>query len=154
MRVIPGHLLPGLTMDHSALQKVGSSIGSGGVIVMDESTCMVEALRHMMRFYHEESCGQCTPCREGSGWILKMLNRVVSGQANVELISQIREVAQKIEGRTICAFGEAISWPVTSFIDHFYDEFAFYAQHGRSMVSEESGFSWLEHVNRLEQHGG
>ena len=154
MRVIPGHKLPGLTMDHDAMKAVNSSIGSGGVIIMDEATCMVEALRHMMRFYHEESCGQCTPCREGSGWILKMLNRVVSGEATVELIPQIREVAMRIEGKTICAFGEAISWPVTSFIDHFYEEFVYFARHGRSMVSDESGFSWSEHVNRVEQHGG
>lgn len=152
MRVIPGDKLESLTMDHDAMREVNSSIGSGGVIVMDETTCMVRALTYMMRFYHHESCGQCTPCREGSGWILKMLERVLANEAKPELISQIREVALKIEGKTICAFGEAISWPVTSFIDNFYEEFVYYAQHGKSMVEQASvGYSWDAHINRNMQ---
>jgi NADH-quinone oxidoreductase subunit F len=147
MRVIPGNQLEGLTLDYESMKSRNSSIGSGGVIVMDDTTCMVTALYHMMRFYHDESCGQCTPCREGSGWILKMLKRVKSGHASAELIGEIRMVAEKIEGKTICAFGEAISWPVTSFIDHFYDEFVYYAAHGKSMVVDASkGFSWDEHI--------
>ena len=150
MPVIPGDKLEGLTMDKDGLAGVNSYVGSGGVIVMDETTCMVETLTHMMRFYHHESCGQCTPCREGSGWILKMLNRVMAGEAEIELIAQIRQVASKIEGRTICAFGEAISWPVTSFIDCFYDEFVYFAQHGHSMIKgDNKGFSWQDHMDRL-----
>ncbi|MCP8351968.1 NADH-quinone oxidoreductase subunit NuoF [Candidatus Synchoanobacter obligatus] len=149
MRVIPAKHLEGLTMDHDAMRKVNSSIGSGGVIIMDDSTCMVSALTHMMRFYHDESCGQCTPCREGSGWILQMLQRILKGQASSGLVGQIHDVAKKIEGKTICAFGEAMSWPVTSFIEHFYDEFAHFAEHGQSLVHDPAkGFSWHEHVNR------
>lgn len=149
MRVIPGDKLEGLTLDYDALKAVNSSIGSGGVIIMDETTCMVTALTHMMRFYHHESCGQCTPCREGSGWILKMLERVLANNAEPAIIPQIREVAKRIEGKTICAFGEAISWPVTSFIDHYYDEFVYFAQHGKSKVADtQLGFSWNEYMNK------
>ncbi|MEC7030530.1 MAG: NADH-quinone oxidoreductase subunit NuoF [Pseudomonadota bacterium] len=147
MRVIPGDQIDGLTMDYESMKERNSSIGSGGVIVMDDTTCMVTALYHMMRFYHDESCGQCTPCREGSGWVLKMLKRIKQGKGNAELVGEIRTVASKIEGRTICAFGEAISWPVTSFIDHFYDEFVYFAIKGQSMVPDNhKGFSWDEQI--------
>ncbi len=149
MRVIPGSQLEGLTMDYDSMKSRHSSIGSGGVIVMDDSTCMVTALCHMMRFYHNESCGQCTPCREGSGWILKMLKRIIRGEASAELVGEIRTIAARIEGKTICAFGEAISWPVTSFIDHFYDEFVYFAAHGKSMVLDaDKGFSWNERMKK------
>lgn len=152
MKVIPADQLDELTMDFDALKKAGSSIGSGGLIVMDDTTCMVRALTHMMRFYHEESCGQCTPCREGSGWILQMLERILQKKGDADLIGKIRDVASKIEGRTICAFGEAISWPVTSFIDHFYDEFIFYAQNGHSMVEDsQNGFSWDEYAKSKDE---
>lgn len=143
MKVIPAERLDGLTMDYDAIDKAGSSLGSGGVIIMDETTCMVKALTHMMYFYHDASCGQCTPCREGSGWIFRMLKVILSGQGAVEMVGKIREVAKNIEGRTICAFGEAISWPVTSFIDCYYDEFVYFAQHGESKVkAHQKGFSW------------
>lgn len=143
MPVLRGEQLDGLTLDYAALGERGSSLGSGGIIVMDETTCMVKALTHVMRFYHDQSCGQCTPCREGSGWVLQMLEQLLEGNGSVELIGQIRDTAKAIEGRTICAFGEAISWPVTSFIERFYDEFVYYAQHGHSEVNSDQGFGWM-----------
>ena len=127
------------------LRECGTTPASGGVIVMDDSTCMPKALWHMMRFYKEESCGQCTPCREGSGWILKMLDRLLQGKAEAGLVDQIHEVALSMEGRTICAFGEAISWPVTSFIEHFREEFEHYEAHGSSLIDDKKrskGFAW------------
>lgn len=151
MKVIPASRLDGLTMDYDSVEKAGSCLGSGGVIIMDETTCMVRVLTQMMRFYHHESCGQCSPCREGSGWIYRLLEQIVSGEGTVEMIGSIRDIASKIEGRTICAFGEAMSWPVTSFIDHFYEEFVFYAREGKSMVeNNDQAFSWDLSMRREE----
>lgn len=149
MKVIPKEKLEGLTMDYKTVEQAGSSLGSGGIIVMDETTCMVKVLTNMMHFYHHESCGQCTPCREGSGWIYRMLLQILEHKASVETVGKIREVASKIEGKTICAFGEAIAWPVTSFIDYYYDEFVYYALNGKSMVeNHEDAFSWHKHMRR------
>lgn len=149
MKVIPASKLEGLTMDYASVQKAGSSLGSGGIIVMDETTCMVKVLTNMMRFYHHESCGQCTPCREGSGWIYRLLLQIIERKASVGTVGKIREIASKIEGKTICAFGEAMAWPVTSFIDHFYDEFVYYALNGKSMVpNQDEAFSWKVHMRR------
>ena len=89
MRVLPGHVVDTLTLDYDALVEAGSAIGSGGIIVMDENTCMVGVLRNMMAFYHHESCGQCTPCREGSGWILKVLDRLMAGKADEAIIKAV-----------------------------------------------------------------
>ncbi|UTC24788.1 NADH-quinone oxidoreductase subunit NuoF [Candidatus Comchoanobacter bicostacola] len=139
MRVIPGHTIPEVTMDYDGLARVNSAVGSGGMIVMDETTSMPMALMHMMHFYHQESCGQCTPCREGSGWISQALKQLVKGDGSVALVDEIYQVASSIEGRTICAFGEAITWPVTSFIDHFREEFDRTAELG---VKGRPGFEW------------
>ncbi|MDC3180845.1 NADH-quinone oxidoreductase subunit NuoF [Gammaproteobacteria bacterium] len=141
MRVIPGEHIDEVTLDFDGLAKFNSAPGSGGVIVMDDQTSMPLALWHMMRFYHHESCGQCTPCREGSGWIRYQLEALIQGKGSLKMIDDIYRVAQDIEGRTICAFGEAITWPVTSFIDHFRAEFDECAMHG--MVSHQ-GFTWLD----------
>jgi NADH-quinone oxidoreductase subunit F len=149
MRVLPASSLINLTMDYDAIERAGSNLGSGGVIIMDEHTCMVKVLTHLMRFYHHESCGQCTPCREGSGWIYGMLLQIMNNEGNAEMVGKIREIAKKIEGRTICAFGEAMSWPVTSFIDHFYDEFVYFSRHGKSMVVKQAeAFSFDVHLSR------
>ncbi len=134
MRVVKAEAMMDANMSYEGLEAVGSSLGSGGVIVMDDSACMVEVLHNLMYFYAHESCGKCTPCREGSGWIFKALTRLLNGRAKPEDISEIERIAMGIEGRTICAFGEAISWPVTSFIQSFRDEFLFYAKHGYSQV--------------------
>ena len=121
--VLPAELIMDCDMDYDSLQKAGSLLGAGSVIVMDESTCMVQMLERIAYFYWEESCGQCTPCREGTGWLYRMLNRIRRGVARMDEIDQLVDVANRIEGRTICALGDAAAWPVQSFIKHFRHEF-------------------------------
>ena len=110
-------------MSYEGMEAVGSAIGSGGMIIMDDSTDIVEALAVMMQFYRHESCGQCTPCREGTAWVSEVTDLIVSGKAVSADIDRLYSIAKQIEGRTICAFGEAVSWPVTSFIDTFRSHF-------------------------------
>lgn len=124
MNVLPGDVMMELTMDYDSLQKAGSGLGSGAVIIMDETTCMVDALLRISEFYYEESCGQCTPCREGTGWMARIIHRIKEGHGLPGDIEKLKSVADNIEGRTICALGEAAAWPVQSFIKHFYSEFA------------------------------
>jgi NADH-quinone oxidoreductase subunit F len=112
-----------IPMDFDSLGLVGSMSGSGGVIVMDDSTDMVEALANINYFYAHETCGQCTPCREGVPWMRKVTQRMVDGEAREEDAQLLKDIADQIAGRTICAFGEAASWPVQSFIAKFNDEF-------------------------------
>jgi NADH-quinone oxidoreductase subunit F len=132
--VLPGEIMMDCTMDYDSISKSGSMLGSGAVIVMDESTDMVLALRRISRFYFSESCGQCTPCREGTGWLYRMLCRIVDGKGRPEDIEQLEEVSHKIEGRTICALGDAAAMPVWSFIKHFRHEFEYYIEHKRSII--------------------
>jgi NADH-quinone oxidoreductase subunit F len=132
--VLPGEIMMGLTMDYDSIAKAGSMLGSGAVIVMDETTCMVKVLRRIARFYYSESCGQCTPCREGTGWMYRMLTRITEGQGAPEDLEKLDSVASKIEGRTICALGDAAAMPVRSFIKHFRHEFEYYIEHGHSLV--------------------
>jgi len=132
--VLPGDVMMECTMDYDSIAKAGSMLGSGAVIVMDETTDMVVALRRISRFYFSESCGQCTPCREGTGWLYRMLTRIVDGKGRPEDIELLEEVAHKIEGRTICALGDAAAMPVWSFIKHFRHEFEYYVEHKRSIV--------------------
>lgn len=139
MPILPAELMMGLTMDYDALQKAGSGLGSGAVIVMDERTCMVRACQRIARFYKAESCGQCTPCREGTGWMYRMLTRIVEGKASRADLDTLKSAAGQIEGHTICAFGEAAAWPVQGFLRHFWHEFEYYIEHGRSMVDAELG---------------
>lgn len=134
MPVLPAHLIMGADMDYDGLVKAGSMLGSGAVIVMNEQTCMVKALTCISEFYKEESCGQCTPCREGTGWLARMVHRIEHGEGQDSDLENLRRVAKNIEGRTICAFGEAAAWPVISFIKHFYDEFEYHIKHRRCMV--------------------
>ena len=134
-RVMPGETIMNCTMDYNSLQQAGSSFGTGAVIVMDETTCMVKVLRRISRFYMAESCGQCTPCREGTGWLYRMLTRILDGQGKEEDLDKLLDVANKIEGHTICAFGDASAWPVQSFLEHFHHEFEYMVlNHGRSIV--------------------
>ena len=132
--VLPGDIMMGCTMDYDSIAKAGSMLGSGAVIVMDETTDMVLALRRISRFYFSESCGQCTPCREGTGWMYRMLNRIIDGKGLPEDITKLEEISHKIEGRTICALGEAAAMPVWSFIKHFRHEFEHYVEHKRPIV--------------------
>ena len=134
--VVPGDTMMELNMDFDSIQKAGSYLGSGAVIVMDETTDMVKVLQRISRFYFSESCGQCTPCREGTGWLYRLLSRIIEGKGRMEDIDRLESVSQKIEGRTICALGDAAAMPVWSFIRHFRPEFEHYVQHGRSMVRE------------------
>lgn len=136
MPVLPGDVMMTLDMDYDSLQKAGSAIGSGAVIVMDETTCMVDVLYRLAKFYHHESCGQCTPCREGTGWLERVLHRIEHGQGVTRDLELLKRVADNIEGRTICAFGEAAAWPVQSFLKHFYDEFKYHIDHKCCMVSK------------------
>lgn len=135
MPVLPGDVMMGLDMDYDSIQKAGSGLGSGAVIVMDETTCMVDALYRISEFYMDESCGQCTPCREGTGWLVRLLHRIKEGHGKPGDIEQLVNVANSIEGRTICALGEAAAWPVQSFVKHFYHEFDYFIKHKRSCVA-------------------
>ena len=134
MPVLPADVMMDVTMDYDALQKAGSGLGSGAVIVMDETTCMVRACRRISRFYFKESCGQCTPCREGTGWMYRVLDRIVNGEGRPEDLDLLKAAAGQIEGHTICAFGEAAAWPVQGFLRHYWHEFEYYIANGRSIV--------------------
>jgi NADH-quinone oxidoreductase subunit F len=136
--VVPGDTMLQANMDYDSIVEAGSMLGSGAVIVMDETTDMVEALRRISRFYFSESCGQCTPCREGTGWLYRMLTRIVEGKGSMQDLDKLDDVASKIEGRTICALGDAAAMPVRSFIKHFRHEFEHYIEHGKSMVEGAS----------------
>jgi NADH-quinone oxidoreductase subunit F len=137
VKVLPAEIIMKCTMDYVSLENSGSSFGTGAVIVMDETTCMVNVLRRIARFYMAESCGQCTPCREGTGWLYRMLTRIMEGKGEQEDLDKLTDVANKIEGHTICALGDAAAWPVQSFLKHFYDEFAYMVRnHGHSIVDD------------------
>ena len=135
MPVLPASIIMNTNMDFDSLVQAGSMLGSGGVMVMDESTCMVQVLERLAKFYSHESCGQCTPCREGTGWIYRLVQQIENGKATMRDLEQLRRVAKGIEGRTICAFGEAAAWPVAGMLKHFYDEFEYHVKHGKCMVA-------------------
>jgi len=134
MPVLPAETMMNITMDFDALQKAGSGLGSGAVIVMDDSTCMVRALTRISRFYYHESCGQCTPCREGTGWMYRVLHRIAEGHGRDGDLELLKTAAGQIEGHTICAFGEAAAWPVQGMLKQFWPEFEYYVKNKHSMV--------------------
>jgi len=133
--VIPGHIMMDTTMDYDAIAKAGSMLGSGAVIVMNDTRCMVKSLLRLSYFYFEESCGQCTPCREGTGWLYRMVNRIEHGQGRPEDLDLLDSVAGNIMGRTICALGDAAAMPVRGFLKHYRDEFAHHIEHKRCVVA-------------------
>ena len=135
--VVPGDVMWNVNMDYDSVKKAGSALGTGSLIVMDETTCMVKTLERISRFYYAESCGQCTPCREGTGWLNRVLNRILAGKGRKEDVDMLVDVANKIEGHTICAFGDAAAWPIQSFIKHYRHEFEYFVEHGRSMVTAD-----------------
>ena len=135
--VVPAATMMELTMDYHSIAKAGSMLGSGALIVMDDTTDMVKVLHRLSRFYFSESCGQCTPCREGTGWLYRMLTRIVEGKGMLEDLDKLDDVASKIEGRTICALGDAAAMPVRSFIKHYREEFEYYIEHKCSMVDSK-----------------
>ena len=138
--VLPGHIIMQTDLDYDSIAKAGSMLGSGAVIVMDETTCMVRALERLSYFYFEESCGQCTPCREGTGWMYRVVHRIEHGKGRQEDLDLLTNVADNIAGRTICALGDAAALPVKSFINHFRDEFQYHIDHQRCMVSAPGGY--------------
>ncbi len=137
--VLPADIIMDCTMDYDSLKNAGSSFGTDAVMVMDETTCMVRTLRRISRFYMAESCGQCTPCREGTGWLYRMLTRILDGQGTAADLDNLLDVANKIEGHTICALGDAAAWPVQSFLKHYRHEFEYMVEHqGKSIVSTDT----------------
>ncbi|MGH8217640.1 MAG: NADH-quinone oxidoreductase subunit NuoF [Steroidobacteraceae bacterium] len=133
--VVPGAQMLMLNMDHDSLRAARSLIGSGAVIIMDETTCMVRTLERIARFFMSESCGQCTPCREGTGWLNRVLRKILAGEGRREDLALLLDVASHIEGHTICALGDAAAWPVQSFVRHFRHEFEYMIDSGgRSFV--------------------
>lgn len=136
MPVVPGDVMMQTDMDYDSIAKVGSALGSGAVIVMDETRCMVKCLERLSYFYFEESCGQCTPCREGTGWLYRVVHRIEHGQGRLEDLDLLNSVADNIQGRTICALGDAAAMPVRAFIKHFRSEFEHHIAHKRCLVPE------------------
>ncbi|OFZ20046.1 MAG: NADH oxidoreductase (quinone) subunit F [Bdellovibrionales bacterium RBG_16_40_8] len=125
------------TMDYECLAQMGSMLGSGAVIVIDDSNCMVDLLKVMMHFYHHESCGQCTPCREGTGWLDKIVSSIAAGRGRLQDINLVEKVSRQMMGKTICALSDAAAMPAISFVTKFRDEFEFYVREGRSKVKKE-----------------
>ncbi|NNJ90501.1 MAG: NADH-quinone oxidoreductase subunit NuoF [Gammaproteobacteria bacterium] len=133
--VIPGEQMMDLTMDYDSIAGAGSMLGSGAVIIMDDSNCMVKVLERMSYFYYEESCGQCTPCREGTGWLYRVVSRIENGKGQNSDLDLLDDVADKIAGKTICALGDAAAMPVSGMLKHFRDEFQYHIDHKKCMVN-------------------
>jgi NADH-quinone oxidoreductase subunit F len=134
--VLPARTMMDITMDYDAIAKAGSMLGSGAVIVMDERRCMIKSLLRLAYFYQHESCGQCTPCREGTGWLWRMVNRIEHGQGKAEDLALLDSVADNIKGRTICALGDAAAMPVQGMLKHFRSEFVHHIEHKTCAVPE------------------
>ena len=134
MPVLPGEIMMETNMDYDSIQKAGSYLGSGAVIVMDDTTCMVKALERLAYFYYEESCGQCTPCREGTGWLYRIVHRIEHGEGKPEDLDLLLDLCENIAGRTICALGDAAAWPVQGMLKHYRNEFEYHIEHKRCLV--------------------
>jgi NADH-quinone oxidoreductase subunit F len=119
-------------MDYDSIAKAGSMLGSGAVIVMDEDTCMVKAAERLAYFYFEESCGQCTPCREGMGWLHRIIDRIVAGEGRPEDIDRLYQVSRLNDGNTICGMGDAAGYAAIGILNKFRDEFEYFIEHKRS----------------------
>ncbi|MDN7181664.1 NADH-quinone oxidoreductase subunit NuoF [Caballeronia sp. SEWSISQ10-4 2] len=132
--VIPGEIMLKTDMDYDSIAKAGSMLGSGAVIVMNETRCMVRSLLRLSYFYYEESCGQCTPCREGTGWLYRVVHRIEHGLGRKEDLDLLNSVAENIMGRTICALGDAAAMPVRGMLKHFWDEFEYHVEHKHCLV--------------------
>jgi NADH-quinone oxidoreductase subunit F len=135
--VLPAQMMMDCTLDYDCIAKAGSMLGSGAVIVMDETVCMVKALERLSYFYFEESCGQCTPCREGTGWLYRVVQRIENGSGRAEDLDLLNGVTDNIMGRTICALGDAASLPVRSFVKHFRSEFEYHIENKKCLVPPE-----------------
>lgn len=135
--VLPAEIMMGLNMDYDSIAKAGSMLGSGAVIVMDEDVCMVKALERLSYFYQEESCGQCTPCREGTGWLYRIVHRIANGEGRMEDLDLLDSIGNNMAGRTICALADAAVFPVRGFTKHFREEFVHYIEHGVPMKAHK-----------------
>jgi len=144
MPPLRGDQLEGVKMDAESLKAAGSAIGTGGIMVMDEDTDLVKVLARIAHFYHHESCGQCTPCREGTGWLEKILKRIIAGKGSVNDLDLLITVANQIEGNTICALGEAAAWPVKFMVERFRDYF-------EQRVSKEINLEVANKVHSMRQ---
>jgi NADH-quinone oxidoreductase subunit F len=134
MPVLPADIMMKTDMDYDSIAKAGSMLGSGAVIVMDETRCAVKSLLRLSYFYYEESCGQCTPCREGTGWLWRLVDRIERGEGTMADIDRLSTVADNIQGRTICALGDAAAMPVKAFLKHYMHEFVHHVEHGKCVV--------------------
>ena len=132
--VLPAEVMMNCTMDYDSISKAGSMLGSGAVIVMDDTRCMVKSLQRLSYFYAHESCGQCTPCREGTGWLSKMVDRIETGHGRADDLALLDNVAENIMGRTICALGDAAAMPVRGMLKHFRHEFVHHIEHKTCMA--------------------
>ena len=132
--VLPASIMMDCTMDYDSIAKAGSMLGSGAVIVLNDTRCMVKSLMRLSYFYQHESCGQCTPCREGTGWLYRVVHRIENGQGRMEDIDLLNSVSDNIAGRTICALGDAAAMPVKSFVKHFRNEFEHHVTHKTCLV--------------------
>jgi NADH-quinone oxidoreductase subunit F len=139
MPVLRAEQLKGLPFDYDTLRDLKTGLGSGAIVVLDDTVCTVRFTRRISQFFHKESCGQCTPCREGTGWMHRVLDRIVEGQGTMDDLHRLKAIAGQIEGHTICAFGEAAAWPVQGFLRQFWDEFEYYIVNGRSIVDDKLG---------------
>ena len=132
--ILPADVMKDITMDYDAIGKAGSMLGSGAVMVLDESTCIVELAARTAHFYYEESCGQCTPCREGTGWMSRVIHRIYNGEGKAGDLENLDRVASNIMGRTICALGDAAAMPIKGFLKEYRHEFEYMIEHKRSML--------------------
>jgi NADH-quinone oxidoreductase subunit F len=132
--ILPADVMMECTMDYDSIAKAGSMLGSGAVIVMDDSRCMVKSLQRLSYFYMHESCGQCTPCREGTGWLSRVVDRIETGHGQMADLELLNSVAADIQGRTICALGDAAAMPVRAMLKHFMPEFEYHVAHKTCMV--------------------
>ncbi|MDN0075955.1 NADH-quinone oxidoreductase subunit NuoF [Crenobacter sp. SG2303] len=135
--VLPADIMMQCTMDYDSISKAGSMLGSGAVIVMNEHVCMVKALERLAYFYHEESCGQCTPCREGTGWLYRVIHRILNGEGRPGDLELLDSVGNNMAGRTICALADAAVFPVRSFTKHFRNEFEYLIEHKKPLVNHK-----------------
>ncbi len=135
-------------MDYESIAEHGSMLGSGGMIVMDETACMVEVSTVIAQFYAHESCGQCTPCREGCGWVLRMLKDLEAGQPQPDWIDVMYSVMEQIYGNTICPLGDSIVMPIRSMMQKFPEEFEYYVQHGKSKITGKTRLAHLALDNK------
>ena len=139
--VVTGEVMMDTNMDYDSITAAGSMLGSGAVIIMDEHTCMVKVLDNLSHFYYNESCGQCTPCREGTGWLSRVVHRIENGQGRPEDLDNLDRIAGQIGGHTICALGDAAAMPVQSFVETYREEFEYHIEHKKCMVAMKKSFS-------------